>query len=180
MEMEGGRRRCITEQAVDLPQRVYRLLLLPAVSSNFPHVDVTQHVKQCLELQREATCCGKSTSSHISSAILLKLTFANMSVGPARPYEQDTRMPINITAQKNFITLLFVRLFPVGRCCCLFAVGRLLVVCLLNVRCEFGLVGCQSRTRMRAVSCVFTPPNTALDNTQKKTTSTGESCEQWR
>ena len=35
MEMEGRRRRCITEKAVDLPQRVYRFLLLAAVSSIF-------------------------------------------------------------------------------------------------------------------------------------------------
>ena len=54
MGMEGGRRRCITEKAVDLPQRVYRFWLFATVSSNFPHVDVTQHVKQCLKLQREA------------------------------------------------------------------------------------------------------------------------------
>ena len=122
----------------------------------------------------------------ISSAILLKLTFANISVGKSRPCEQDTRMSINITAQKNIITLLFVCLFVClfvlvwfglvfgfwflvfgfwflvwfgclfAECCCLFAVGRLLVVCLLYVRCEFGSVGSHSRTRMRAVSCIFT------------------------
>ena len=72
MEMEGGRRRCITEKAVELPQRENRFLLLAAVSSNFPHVDVTQHVKQCLKLQREAnkkmTRCGRSTAPPPSHA----------------------------------------------------------------------------------------------------------------
>ena len=38
--------------AADLPQRVH-FLLLAAVSRTFSHVDVTQHVKKCLKLQRE-------------------------------------------------------------------------------------------------------------------------------
>ena len=45
--------RCITEKAVDLPQRVH-VLLLTTISSRFSHVDVTQHVKKCLKLRREA------------------------------------------------------------------------------------------------------------------------------
>ena len=51
--MEGGRGRCITEKAVDLPQRVH-FLFLAAVSDTFPQVDVTQHVKKCFKLQQEA------------------------------------------------------------------------------------------------------------------------------
>ena len=46
--------RCITEKAVDLPQRVHLFLLLAAISSTFSLVDVTQHVKKCLKLRREA------------------------------------------------------------------------------------------------------------------------------
>ena len=53
MGMEEGRRRCITENAADVPQRVH-FLLLAAVSSTFPHVDVAQPLKKCLKLHREA------------------------------------------------------------------------------------------------------------------------------
>ena len=40
-------------KAVDLPQRV-QFLLLAAVSSTFSNVDVTQPVKKCLKLRKEA------------------------------------------------------------------------------------------------------------------------------
>ena len=70
----------------------------------------------------------------ISSAIMLKLTFANMSVGLARPCEQETRMPTNITAQKNFITLLLVCFLLADVVAC-----SLLVGCWLYVRCMFAV-----------------------------------------
>ena len=198
-------------------------LLLAAVSSNFPHVDVTQHVKQCLKLQRKQnkkddtlwkvngtttiTCkktrenhvhvhTGHTTyttrttlsclvlsllfSSHISSAIFLKLTFANMSVGKARPCEQDTGMPINITAQKNFITLLFVCFLLADVVACSLLVGCWLYVCCMFAVSLGWLVGCHSRTRMRAVSWIFTFIKHLAGQHTKMTTSTGESCEQWR
>ena len=117
----------------------------------------------------------------ISSAILLKLTFANMFVGKARPCEQDTRMPINISAQKNFITLLFV--------CCLLAdvvACSLLVGCWLNVCCmlavSFGfgwlVVTAEHGCELSAV-CSHSP-NTALDNTQKRRRQRRVVCELWR
>ena len=115
-----------------------------------------------------------------SSAILLKLTFANMSVGLARPCEQDTRMPTNNTAQKNFITVLFVCFLLADVVACSVLVGCWLYVCCMFAVCLDWLVGCQSRTRMRTVSCVFTFTKYRAGQHTKKTTSTGESCEQWR
>ena len=114
----------------------------------------------------------------ISSAILLKLTFANMSVGKARPCEQDTRMPINITAQKNFITLLSVGFLLADVVACSLLVGCWLYVCCMFAVTLGWLVGCHSRTRRRTVSCVFTFTKHHAGQHTKKTTSTGESCEQ--
>ena len=114
----------------------------------------------------------------ISSAILLKLTFANMSVGKARPCEQDTRMPINITAQKNFITLLSVCFLLADVVACSLLVGCRLYVCCMFAVTLGWLVGCHSRTRKRTVSCVFTFTRHHAGQHTKKTTSTGESCEQ--
>ena len=114
----------------------------------------------------------------ISSAILLKLTFANMSVGKARPCEQDTRMPINITAQKNFITLLSVCFLLSDVVACSLLVGCWLYVCCMFAVTLGWLVGCHSRTRRRTVSCVFTFTKHHAGQHTKKTTSTGESCEQ--
>ena len=118
----------------------------------------------------------------ISSAILLKLTFANMSVGKARPCEQDTRMPINITAQENFITLLSVCFLLADVFACSLLVGCWLYVCCMFAVSLGWLVGCHSRTRRRTVSCVFTFTKHHAGQHTKKTTSTGESCErvQWQ
>ena len=113
----------------------------------------------------------------ISSAILLKLIFANISVGKARPCEQDTRMPINITAQKNFITLLFVCLLADVVACSLLVGCCLYVCCMFAVSLDWLVVTAEHGCELSAVSSHS--PNTALDNT-KKTTSTGESCEHWR
>ena len=222
MEMEGGRRRCITEKAVDIPQRViFFFCFSQQFHINFPHVDVVdvaQRVKQRLKLPErskktdDTLCEGlrhhhhhmqKETSenhvlvhtSHttyttrttlsclvssllfsslpllisISSAILLKLTFANMSVGKARPCEQDTRMPINITAQKNFITLLFVcffRLADVVACSLLVGCWLLVFVVWFAVSLGWLVVTAEHGCELSAVSSHS--PNTALDNTQKR------------
>ena len=91
-------------------------------------------------------------SSHIHLfRNLLKITFANMSVGKARPCEQDTRMPINITAQKNFITLLFACFLLSDVVACSLLVGCWLYVCCM-FRSEFGLVGWSSQPNTDA-SC---------------------------
>ena len=76
-----------------------------------------------------------SSHIHLSSAILLKLTFANMSVGLARPCEQDTRMPTNITAHEKLhypVVGVFVCLLADVVACSLLvgAVGGMFVVCL--------------------------------------------------
>ena len=73
MSGHGGKGKTLyhRKKAVDLPQRVQFVLLFAAVSITFSHVDVTQHVKKCLTLERETktwTRCGRSTAPPPSHA----------------------------------------------------------------------------------------------------------------
>ena len=52
--MEGGRRRCITEKAVDLPERVIMFCFSLQFQALFPMLTSRQHKEKCLKLQREA------------------------------------------------------------------------------------------------------------------------------
>ena len=121
------------------------------------HTTYTTRTTHRLVSSRLVSFLLSSLLISISSAILLELTFADMFVGLHENANQH-----HGTEKLHYPVVCF---FLVGRCCCLFAVGRLLVACLFYVCCEFGLVGCHSRTRW---------------TTHKKTTSTGESCEPWR
>ena len=70
-----------------------------------------------------------------------------------------------------------VCIFLVGRCCCLFAVGRLLVVCLLYVCCEFGLVGwlSQPNTDANCQLCLHIHQTPRWTTHKKKDDVNGES-----
>ena len=156
-------------KVIDLPQHVYRFLLLAAISSNFPHVDVIQHVKQCMKMQREAKQIytlwkvnGTNTMTckkHVKIRYLCTHATQHTPHGPhtvsSLLFSSHIHLFRNHGTEKYYPVVCF---FLVGRCCGLCAVGRLLVVCLLYVCCVSldWLVGCHSRTRMRIVSCVFT------------------------
>ena len=52
--MEGGRRRCFTEKAVDLPERVIMFCFSLQFQALSHMLTLRQHMEKCLKLQREA------------------------------------------------------------------------------------------------------------------------------
>ena len=69
--MEGGRRRCFTEKAVDLPEGVIVFCFSLQFQALSHMLTLRQHMEKCLKLQREAkkmTRCGRSTAPPPSHA----------------------------------------------------------------------------------------------------------------